>query len=122
MKTAKMTKFTLVATLGLAVAFIFTLAACSYDPDKDGDGSFKMNGRESNYGNYEYKFANNSSYNVTVTVYGNTKKENKTKTLKAHSSYYETITLRLSSTTVIYSPQDKVKPEGGVSPVYFKNR
>jgi len=116
----ELTKFAQTAALGLALAF--TLSACSYDPDKDGDGSFSMDGKENSSASaryderYEYRFTNKSDYEVTVTVKKTTKK------IIPHAFLATVITSSERRVTVNYSPSDKVKPDGGTGTVAFNNR
>ena len=94
----------------------FSFSTCDYDPDKDGDGSFYMNGEANSSNSYDYRFLNQSNYEVTVII------GQKTQKLRPSSISGTVITHNQSRTTIKYSPTDKVKVNGGGPTVYFQNK
>jgi hypothetical protein len=102
--------------IAIVALFGLSFSTCDYNPDKDSDGSFYMNGEANSSNSYDYRFLNQSNYEVTVTIGKTTKK------LNPSSVFATTITHNQSRTTIKYSPTDKVKVNGGGPTVYFQNK
>jgi len=75
-----------------------------------------MNGEANSSNSYDYRFLNQSNYEVTVII------GQKTQKLKPNAISGTVITHNQNRTTIKYSPTDKVKPDGGGPTVYFRNK
>jgi len=106
----------ILAIIAIVALIGLSFAACDYDPDKDGDGSFYMNGEANSSNSYDYRFLNQSNYEVTVII------GQKTQKLRPNAISGTVITYNQSRTTIKYSPTDKVKVNGGGPTVYFQNK